>query len=462
MRQLTGLPLRIIALTIIVSLVGASCNRNKQDPSDPGGGDEITLTIWRVFDKPEVMQSAIDKYREKHPNIKIDVIQKNYADYELEVANGIAAHSGPDIWMIRNGWLPKHTGKLLSMPEGLLSGTQTDKKRPGDQTNLEVLKRQYPAAVAEDAVNDGKVYGVPLSIDSLALFYNKDHFREANVNPPTTWVEFIQAVDKLTQYEDAAKTKIRRAGAAIGTARNIHRGNDLLTALMLQNHVRMTDESKTSSLMNAATPKQSGGLIYPGTEALELYTGFANPNKVPYTWNNELPNSIDAFAQGKASMIFSYAYLQQTLLQKNSTLNYGVAPLPQIADTPTPVDYANYWIEVVSRDTKHAAEAWDFLRFMSQEGGDTLYQEKVGLPPAKKIETVPQSNQRILNNEKGSPWTFQATTAATWYRGKNPGKVDQIMNELIENVVTFRQPHQVAIDNAAAQITKSYREDTGD
>lgn len=434
---------KLLVIGLAVIFLGASCGGGK-DGIDPNV-DPLTLTIWRVFDTPETFNDVIERYQQIHPNVQVEVVTKNYATYELEIANAIAAGTGPDIFMIRNDWLPKHVDKLQAMPEKTLS-TGTD---------LDVLKSRYPDVVANDAVRDGQIYGLPLSIDSLALYYNKDHFAEAGITaPPATWNEFVGHVQKLTKYTGDDRTKIQRAGAAIGTNGNVNRSVDILQLLMLQNHTPMVSEEHTSSLMNGAIEKTGGGRTYPGTTALEFYTGFADPKKAAYTWNQDMPNSIDAFVNGDVSMIFSYAYLERTLLQRNPTLAYAVAPMPQVDNTPSPVDYPTYWLEVVSRTSQNSVAAWQFMSFMSDEG-DALYQAASGKPPAKRSAIVPKPSERVLSNTPGSPWVFQASTAATWYRGTNPGRIEQVFGEMIDNVVVFRQTPQVAIDNAASQVTKS-------
>lgn len=445
---------RLLGIVMIVALLGARCGgKTDVPPIEPTTTEPLTLTVWRVFDEPEVFDTIIERYQQLRPNIQVEVVRKDYANYEVAVANAIAAGVGPDLWMIRNDWLAKHATKLQAMPEGLL-GTAAGAAKRSEKTNLDVLKEQYPPVVEAEAALDGAVYGVPLAIDTLALYYNKDHFREANLaRAPTTWTEVADAVKKLTKFKGDSRD-ITRAAVAMGTAKTVNRASDLVTLLMLQNHTPMTNMEETSALFNGALTKEGGGLTYPGTTALEFYTGFANPQKEVYTWNNSQENSIDAFAQGKVSMLFSYSYLRPILLQKNPTFNYAVAPMPQIDSTSPPIDYPTYWLEVISRNTKHAAEAWDFMRFLASEG-DTLYQQATGKPTAKRLPIIPKASERLLNNDPGSPWNFQTSTAGTWYRGKNPAKVEQIMNEMIENVVTFGQTPQVAIDNAAALTTKS-------
>ena len=50
----------------------------------------------------------------------------------------------------------------------------------------------FPDVVYSDVVKDNLIYGLPLSIDTLALFYNREHLNSAGiVAPPTTWQELI-------------------------------------------------------------------------------------------------------------------------------------------------------------------------------------------------------------------------------------------------------------------------------
>jgi ABC-type glycerol-3-phosphate transport system substrate-binding protein len=77
------------------------------------------------------------------------------------------------------------------------------------------LKDNYPDVVANDVIlDDGKIYGLPLSIDTLVLFYNKDLFNNAGISQaPKYWnAEFFQDVKKLTKQD--AKKGIIQIGRA--------------------------------------------------------------------------------------------------------------------------------------------------------------------------------------------------------------------------------------------------------
>ena len=77
------------------------------------------------------------------------------------------------------------------------------------------------------------IYALPYSVDTLAMYYNKDLFNNAGiVNPPEYWnAEFQEDVKKLTKQNN--KGEIVQSGVAIGGAYNIERSTDILSILMM-------------------------------------------------------------------------------------------------------------------------------------------------------------------------------------------------------------------------------------
>ena len=66
---------------------------------------------------------------------------------------------------------------------------------------------------------DGQIYGLPLSLDTMAIYYNKDLLDRSSVpEPPKTWEEFAVAVKKITKY-DKQTNKITQSGAALGAGK---------------------------------------------------------------------------------------------------------------------------------------------------------------------------------------------------------------------------------------------------
>lgn len=450
-----------VLVTLILSLTGLGCL--------PGQGEEekkeeITLTIWRLFDDEEVFAPIIKDFQTDYKHVKINYVKKDYTEYEEKTVDALAADEGPDIWMVKNDWMPRHYKKLTPMPDGLLS----EKTQKSD---LEIYKDTYAPVAANDSIIDDKIYGVPLSVDTLALLYNTDIFREERRNledqkkigkedksledPPATWEEVIKYTKLLTKKEG---DKISRAGIALGTANNVAQATDILYALMLQNNTSMISSDKKSATFNLSSVKQTGEPVYPGTQALDFYTSFANPKKETYSWNNSMPNSVEAFKQGKTAMIIDYAYQKNKIEQDTPNLNFQVAPLPQIKGVTEATDYASYWIETVTKKCQHPEMAWRFLTYAASRGlRDYTQATKRPSPLKVKPDRVPEVTKRVEN--KASTFDFQVNSAKSWYKGRYPKKVDQASYDMIENVIVHGQPLQTAIDTAAAQVTKLLQEE---
>ena len=124
---------------------------------------------------------------------------------------------------------------------------------------------------------------MPVSIDTMALLLIRTCCRRGS-QPRQRWIEFQEQVEKLVKLDE--KRKILQAAAGLGTARNVERSVDLLTALMLQ-VTQMFDPSV--GVMFTQLPAELEGKrdTPPAQQALEFYTDFANPSKKTYTWNDD-------------------------------------------------------------------------------------------------------------------------------------------------------------------------------
>ncbi|MCL5795700.1 MAG: extracellular solute-binding protein [Patescibacteria group bacterium] len=453
MKKFKALVLTLLAIFILTTFSGCSLFPGSQTASGP----KQTITIWQLFDNKEVFDPIIQDYiSNKKSEINVDVvyIKKDYNEYINETVNALAAGKGPDIWMIRNDWMPREYDKLKPMPDTLMT--------------VEQYKQKYPDVAVNDNVIDGKIYGIPWSIDTLVLYYNTNIFQKtrdelinnksllstdsALIDGPLDWEEFIKDIKLLTIKNG---NTISRAGAALGTSKNVDRSEDILSALMLQNSTKMVSDDKKSATFNLPISKQSGEPYYAGTKALEFYTAFSNPTKEAYTWNDSMPNSVQAFIDGKVAMMINYGYIRDTLYNQAPTLKYDIAPLPQIKDATTAVDYASYWVETVTNNSKNPALAWDFINYVSKNKTQNYSQStKRPLPFRPDTGFVPTTKDRV--KQKNSVFLFQLTSAQDWYKGQYPQNVDTIFQQMITNVVGG-QPLQNTIDAAASDVTTLLR-----
>jgi multiple sugar transport system substrate-binding protein len=446
----------IFILLIFVLSAGFGCKT--VDTATQTASEPITITYWGVFDDTDAFTEIIEKYRVIHPNISVEYKKLRFEEYENELLNAWAEDRGPDIFAIQNTWLRKYQTKLVPMPAEItmsyLVETGTIKKEIVPQLKtlpsltVRELKTNFADVVAGDVIfEDGQIYGLPLSIDTLALYYNRDLFNSAGITEaPKYWnKEFQQDVKKLTKQDP--KKGIIQSGVAMGTANNVERYSDILTTLMMQNGAVMTIGPRVTFHSVPETIKTG---YNPGLEALRFYSDFANPLKEVYSWNKDLPNSLQAFTSGNLAMFFGYSYHLEQIKALAPTLNFGIAKLPQIEGNPLSVNYANYWVNSVSKKSKHPAEAWDFIQFMTKEENAKIYLEKTKKPTALKSLITSQQGSEDLG-----VFAEQILSAKSWYKGKSVNDAERAIKEMIEMVLIAPDRLGDIISEGAAKVQQT-------
>jgi len=456
MRQLA---FATIALSLI--LMGFSCLGGSNVQIQP-----VTLEYWRIDDSPDALAPAIEAYQKEHPNVTINVRSFRFDEYENSLLVALAEDRGPDLFNLPNVWLESWKGKLLPLPEKTVVPTQVvdSERKQLVATNLEEksltlldLRNQFVEVVEDDVVMltpttgergevpTEEIWGLPYSVDTLALFYNVDLLRQANISaPPDTWKEFQDQVKTLTVYDD--QDQIEQSAAAIGTAQNVRHSTDLLSAIMIQNGAEMVNENGRVNF--ARIPAGLERERPPGVEALIFYQAFTNERSTYYTWNNDLPDSMDAFIQGKTAFYFGYPYDRIEIAERAPQLNFTVAELPQVS--PSNVrNIAHYPVEVVSAKSRHPNEAWNFLQFAANADHVRDFLAATDRPTALRSLISEQ-----LTDPEAKPFVSQLLTADSWYNGEDWPEVVEIFDTMIETYPTIEEPNLEKIVTTAANLVQ--------
>ena len=446
---------RVATLLLAVSLLGSSCG--------PGGDadnagtlpdfpkEKITLTIWRVMGDNSGFADAINEYAQLHDNVAFTFKIVNPATYEKDLIEALAAGKGPDIVTLPNDKIHAFEDKLAPMPDNFFGGSSA----------INTLTATYPAAVVTDTYHNGQIYGIPLTLDALILLYNRDlmkaelkrRYREQLptsdllTRAPADWNEVIELTKLLTKRTGS---QFEPAAIALGTTANVPHASDIIAALLLQQGVKMV----TADGKNAAyhLPDINDSTYYPGPAVLDFLHGFSDPASDHYTWNAAQPDAVQAFLEGKLAMMLGYQSIVGYLLQRNPSLDVKLAPLPQIPNARTIVDFAgNYRIEAVSQASPYAAVAWDFLATMVDDGVP-LYLETVG-QPAAEIKNAPTLtvSERLYRSDVPR---LLVPTAKSWYKGSDPVQADLLLTQSLDRVVEQGQNSRDSLTLAAAAFTQ--------
>lgn len=443
-------------------LVGQGCKI--QSTALKEASKPIILNYWRVFDGQDAFRQLIVDYQTAHPNITIKYRQLRSDEYEKELVNALAEDRGPDIFSVHQTDLNAYKAKIAPLPATLtLSVTETRGTIKKEQItslkkfstiSLKAVRDKFTDQIFQDVVSvddqgNQRVYGLPLAMDTLALYVNRDILNAAGIpSAPATWEEFQAAVKKIAKLDKNGQ--LTQAAASLGLAKNVERASDIVLLLMMQNGATIVNE--VGRLVFNEIPE---ALLFrranPAADALRFYTDFANPDKEVYTWNKELPNSPEAFMLGKTAFFFGYAYHLPMVKARAPKLNLAIVKMPQIAGNPE-INFANYWVETVSKKSKAPDAAWDFVQFMTTDERVKSY-----LAVAKKPAALRSLLKGQFDDLDLGAFATAVLTAKTWYHGLDSKIAESALNAMIEAVASGAQTAEEAIDFAARQINQTIR-----
>ncbi|MBT5808626.1 extracellular solute-binding protein [Candidatus Uhrbacteria bacterium] len=454
-----GIPLRLSILALSLVLMGAGCGGSSA--AEQAANTQVSLDVWRVFDDGDTMDDVMRRYQAVHPNVSFNYRELRFDEYEDELIRAFAEGEGPDIFSLHNTWLGEYESLISPLPSSVsipfCETRGTIKKEivcviQEDPTiSQRALRSDFVDVVAEDVIRsykatskseaEDRVFGIPYGIDTLALFFNKDLLNAAGIpEAPATWTEFQDQVTTLTRI--SSSDVITQSGAALGTSQNVERAFDIVSVLMMQNGAQLIDSRGRAVF---AQGDDEGTLAI---QATRFYTDFANPLKQVYTWNEDMDDSFDAFANGKAAFFLGYSYHHDLILTANEKLNLGVAPLPQIAGGKT-VNYANYWVETVSKSSDNTDWAWDFIEYAASEDRVQSYLKEAKKPTALRALINDQLEDDILSIFAG-----QTLTAESWYRGDDASVAEEAFLDLIDALLDGEEAER-AMRDAQNKVNQS-------
>lgn len=419
----------IFVLFIILVIAGVIPGLKKSS-TPPVTGSLLVWTVGEGSSEEKIAwEDLIKKFNGSYPQVSVSLKNfDSFETYESALLDGLASGEGPDVFMVLNHAVPRYANKISPAPETLLP--------------LSELKSRFPTIVERDFAPRGIIYGLPLSIDTLALIYNRNLLDQGAVNIPQSWEEFVTALSRLT-VRDASG--ISFAGAALGTSENVQFPADILSLIMLQSGVKMTDESFTSAKFNEEK----------GENALVFYTQFSDEKSSAYTWNASLPDSLDMFTQEKVAMLIGYQETLSVLKERNSFLSIGIAEVPnpsELIANNKKLSYPRYFGLSVSRQSKDPELAWKFVtRIAGNDDVAGSYMATTKKPPALR-------SLLVMNRDDATIGVFarQALVAVSWPQVDNK-MVDRLFSSVITKVVEGRAAPMEALKEAADELSRAMK-----
>ncbi len=288
------------------------------------------VTVWGVLPYQQ-MKPIFDKLQLDNENLKLTYAEKKPETMQSELVNALSSGKGPDVFMMSPGEVAQNIDRLYIIPYANYPDT--------------TFKATF-ADIGNDFLTPQGILALPLFIDPMVMYYNRDLLTSNFiVDPPTTWEKLAEMIPTLTRRDDAGK--ITQSAVALGTTNNISFPKDIVILKMLQAGSPIV---KMLSIGIWQADLNTNNIL---TNALSWFITPSISSQTTYSWNQSLPKDREFFSAGSLAFYFGYPTELQTIRQKNPNLNFGITMVPQIEGSKKKVDYGRLYSVGVSKITKN-------------------------------------------------------------------------------------------------------------
>jgi multiple sugar transport system substrate-binding protein len=342
----------LVMVSILILVICASISMAK------------TLNVWTGYPELEPFYEWAGKeFAKTHPGVDVRVLSTSLREYEQKLVTSIPAGVGPDIFDI-------------SMMVG--SRFIDAKLIPPNSAEIDAYLKSgaWHDFSVDYVTRDGKTYGVPLLNGSrAALYYNKDMFEEAGLDPnqpPETFAELMEYAKKLTKYDE--KGAIVRSGLSL----RITGGGSGLTekfGFVLYN-------AGGDVIVPTADGKWKNGLdSEAGCRALQFYIDAIHKYRVDAP---EVRHDAEAFVTEHTAMFLRESWVIEEIKSKNPSLNYGTAAMPGWVRRAT---LTQPWPIFLSAAGAKSKEAQEFLVFLTGRDAIMEFTHALAILPGQRMRS---------------------------------------------------------------------------
>lgn len=403
-----------------------------------GGGSSNdkagTVIIWGTLDS-EAVQAGIDEISSGNDRFgEVSYVERPAATFSRDVADAIASGNGPDLLILSQEELVSEKGKLSAIPYSSIS----------ERAYIDSYLSIFEMFLSEEGV-----YGIPLAVDPMVLYYNRTTLASAGVaKAPATW----EAISGLAPgvVRRTGDSAVVRALIPFGDYGNVRNARGILSTLLLQAGTPITIEDERgvrSVLADSETVFGRGA----AESAITFYTQFADPAKAVYSWNRSLPDSRAMFIAGDLALYPGFSSELPYLLAANPNLDFDMAPIPQPGTSVSRTTYALAYVFALPKASPNPAGALTTAFALAEEKPATAMADTLSMVPALRSVIAKGSSDRY------DTLTYPDALVAKGWLSPAPSATDPIFSAMIGNVTSGRMQSAQALQAAGESLNAVLR-----
>lgn len=348
----------------LMSILLVGCGGDARE----GREDIVRLRFWHSFvsSTRPALDALIDRFEQEHPGIRIDAQYVPTGDGLVrKLMASIQSGTAPDLSWVHADFLGDLVQADAIYPMSIFLDAENG-------LTSEELADFFPATLQAARWRD-TLYALPMEATLLALVYNKDHFREAGLDPerpPETWDELREYTRRLTK-DTNGNGRMDRFGFYVP----VFPASGSLSVWMV--------------LQWSPYIWSAGGHIIDRDQTRVLYDSEAGVQALTF-WKDlfvdmdspALSMTHDAhFTAGHVSMIMDGPW-DLPRFRALEDIDWGIAPLP--AGPTGQTTYLAGEHLAVFKDSEHADEAWTFVKWVTQPEIQAFFSIESGYLPVRQ------------------------------------------------------------------------------
>lgn len=327
-------------------------------PEPPG---TVVLKFWAMGREAEVVTALLPEFERAHPGVRVEVQQLAWTAAHEKLLTAVAGDATPDLCQLGNSWIPEFTTLKSLAP--LTSRIAT---------SMVVRQDDYFPGIWATNVVGGATYGVPWYVDTRLLFYRRDLLAQAGFrNPPRTWDEWhaqLVAIKRLVGPD------------RYGVLLPLNEFEPLQVLALAQPEPMLRDGARYGNFRSRSF-----------RQALAFYARLFEEGLAPPVTNTQISNVWLELGRGYYSFYVSGPWNIGEFRRRLPPEQQGTwmtAPMP--GPVGPGASNAGGSSLVIFRRTRHPAEAWALIEYLSRPEIQQRFHALTGdLPPRRQAWASP-------------------------------------------------------------------------
>jgi multiple sugar transport system substrate-binding protein len=337
----------------LLACVLAACAKREAGP--------VTLRFWAMGREGEVVRELLADFERSHPDIKVDVQQLPWTSAQEKLLTAFAGDVTPDLCQLGNTWIAQFAAL------GSLAPLQDRVAGSGSVPAADY----FPGIWEANRVGQG-LYGVPWYVDTRLIYYRRDLLARAGFDhAPVDWAEWARVLAALK----------RSSPGNYGVLLPLNEFEPLLALALQQPASLLRDGDRYGNFRSPEFRR-----------TLAFYIDIFRHGWAPAVSNTQISNVWDEFGNGFFSFYISGPWnigeFKRRLPADKQDI-WMTAPLPGPGGPGA--SSAGGSSLVVFERSRHKAEAWQVIEYLSRPSVQQRFYEMTGnLPPRRSAWTDPR------------------------------------------------------------------------